>query len=185
MSRPIVLSSIIMAMLLNGAAIAQEPVITESLFIPVILKKSMYTKKMKVGDPLNMETNGVVKGSDGSVLIPSHAKLIGTVTLVENKSEGAPKTRLAIKVTRAEWKGGAINMQAVAAGQVESPEGSGQMIVGGQNPHAATPLSSSSLSPVEHIKVERDDQYATILVTDKKAIDLPSGSTMTLTTVPQ
>jgi hypothetical protein len=174
-----------LALLLASDLVAQEATITESVFIPVVLKKVMYTKKMKVGDPLNLETNGVVKSADGKVLVPNHAKLIGTVTLVENKSDGAPKTRLAIKVTRAEWKGGAINMNAVAAGQVESPEGSAQMITGGPNPHAASPLSSSSLSPVEDITVERDDQYATVLVTNKKAIDLPSGAIMTLTTVPE
>jgi hypothetical protein len=164
---------------------APQKMIRESVFIQVAVKTPLSSKKMKVGDSVTFDSLVDVKSATGELLIPKHSNLTGTVTLVEPKDKATKLSKMAIKVTKAEWKGGSIALVAFFAGQINTPEGSTQMISGGPNPRAASPLEASSLMPMENVAVERDDAVGTVLVGTKRELDIPRESTMLLTTVPQ
>jgi hypothetical protein len=163
---------------------APQRMIRESVFIQVAVKTPLSSKKMKVGDSVTFDSLVDVKSATGELLIPKHSTLTGTVTLVEPKDKATKLSKMAIKVTKAEWKGGSIGLVALFAGQINTPEGSTQMIIGGPNPRAASPLEASSLMPMENVAVERDDAVGTVLVGTKRELDIPRESTMLLTTVP-
>ena len=164
---------------------APQKMIMESVFIQVAVKTPLSSKKMKVGDVVLFDSLVDVKSSTGEVLIPKHSALTGTVTLVQPKDKSTKLSKMAIKVTKAEWKGGSIGLVALFAGQVNTPEGSTQMITGGPNPRAASPLESNALMPAENVTVERDDAVGTVMVGTKRELEIPRESTMLLTTVPQ
>src|SRR5437868_317070 len=132
---------------------APEKMIREGVFIQVAVKTPLSSKKMKVGDPVSFDSLADVKSATGELLIPKHSTLTGTVTLVQPKDKATKLSKMAIKVTKAEWKGGSVNLVALFAGQVNTPEGSTQMIVGGPNPRAASPLEASSLMPMDNVEV--------------------------------
>jgi hypothetical protein len=167
-----------------AAAQTADKTISESVFIPVVVKKTWDSKHSKPGDKIEMEVMQDVKNSSGEILIPRHAKMIGAFTMVQPKDKQTKESKISAQFDMAEWKGGSIKLKGLIGGQVQTPQGSDQMMQGGMNPHAATPLDKQTLSDYD-AKVERDDKYGTVMTVQKHEIELPPGSTMTLTTVPQ
>jgi len=72
--------------------------------IPVLLTKSLDSKKLKVGDEVTAKTSIALRG--GGIVIPSGSKVIGHVTSAEARSKGDSQSSLGLAFDKVELPGG-------------------------------------------------------------------------------
>lgn len=78
------------------------------------------SKKAKAGDSISLHTTGAVKSSDGRMILPKGATVIGHITQSEAKSKGANQSTLGLAFDKAILKDGQevplnVIVQAMAA----------------------------------------------------------------------
>ena len=80
-----------------------------------ILKMDLSTKSSKVGDPVELDVVHAVSVFDGhkmQQLVPQHARLFGTVTMVRKAGKDQPGA-LAIQIVGARWKNGTGRLNGI------------------------------------------------------------------------
>jgi hypothetical protein len=122
------------------------PTLAPGTVIGAELSKSIDAKKAKVGQEVTAKALGDLRDTNGNLVIPRGAKLVGHVTAVTPASKQEPQSTLAILFDKAEPKGGQeIGMHAAIqaiAGPAPSPA------MQEQAPSSGGPESSGGGSPM-------------------------------------
>jgi len=182
----------------NNATAQQSPLTASqtagqkviSAEIPVLLAKSIDSKKLKAGDEVDAKTATILHLSDGT-LVSRGAKVVGHVTQAKARSSGDADSALGIvfdKISLPSGKDLAITsvIQAVAPNPNAGVDTGGSISYGGLNEmteKSATPQSNQSSAPLlneqsvgvlgfKSLRLGTDG----VLTSDKKNVRLDSGT---------
>lgn len=79
---------------------------------PAQLISKLNSHKSKIGDEVKLEVTANLHGPGGVVVLPKGAKLIGTVSEVNDRNAGDGQSEISFLITKAEWHGGSMALHA-------------------------------------------------------------------------
>jgi hypothetical protein len=172
---------------LTAAQTAGQKVISAE--IPVLLAKSIDSKKLKAGDEVDAKTAAILHLTDGSV-ISRGAKVVGHVTQAKARSSGDAESALGIvfdKIDLPEGKDLSITavIQAVAPNPYAGVDSGGGISYSGLNEMTEKSAMSQSTQPsvpllneqsvgilgIKNLRLGADG----VLTSDQKTVKLDSG----------
>jgi len=162
--------------------------------IPLLLSKSIDSKKLKAGDEVDGKTAAILHLNDGTV-IPRGARIVGHVTQAKARSNGDAESALGIvfdKINLPDGKYLAIAsiIQAIAPNPNAAIDTGGGISYGGLNEmteKSAMPQSTQSSAPplnaqsvgvlgIKNLRLGTDG----VLTSDQKTVKLDSGTQIML-----
>lgn len=117
--------------------------------IPATLEKSVDSKKVKAGDPIEAKTSVGMSSATG-VQIPEGSRILGHITDAKAKSKGDPQSSLAFSFEKIVLKNGQelpFHAVAQAIGLAQSPASAAFPESGGPNAQAASTGMQGGASP--------------------------------------
>ena len=114
----------VLSVALSIPALAQQPsgpAQPGAAVVPVVLAKSIDSKKAKVGDAIAARIEADVLSGD-KVILPRGAKIIGKVTAATSRSRGDGTSSLAFAFDRLQTKGGRTLAMTAVVQAIAAPE---------------------------------------------------------------
>jgi hypothetical protein len=99
------------ALLILALLLQTPPAVPGPVTILAELKKEITSRRSKAGQDVRLVVTENILAADGSVLIPSGAKLSGKIAVAHKRSGGEPAA-LGFVVDKAEWKDGSMPLNA-------------------------------------------------------------------------
>jgi len=175
---------LILALLLQAAPAAPTTPIT----IFAELKKEITSRRSHSGQDVRLVVTEDIKAGDGTLLIPSGAKLSGKLT-VAHKRSGSEPSAIGFVVDKAEWKDGNMALNATIE-QLQALTSAADSSACGPNLNrgglsACGGASTSYIAVPADCGVEKVGEAGQMAVTCKKReIELGTGSVFVLQHVP-
>ncbi len=154
----------------------------EGAMIVARLTRKLDVGKVKVGDSVPLELVTELKDASGKAVLGKGAKLTGQVTEATAHGGSNPASRLAFRVTGAEWNGQKVPLDAVPwalAARQQQAQMAGSDTKGGAGPEASAYFTKD----IEGLAVERDPQLGTVITSKSRNVILPSDMMIALKTL--